>query len=262
MNNINNVQFLYNLSLEHKLAHAYLIETNDVELCYKNVEKLCKKLFCENEYSDNCKNCNICNLIDKKSLSNFIVIEPDGKSIKKKQIDDLKSTCALIPLFVKKNIYVIKYAEKMNDTAYNKMLKFIEEPEENIIGFYITSNKSNIPSTIISRLEIIKDYYEKEPEDLLSTELKKEADIFISKLESKDVDILWYNETILSNLLKERTDLINFIRYVFNYYYTQSNKCMNYKKITQIISKYINQLNSNVNGTLLMNSMILEIGEL
>ena len=44
----------------------------------------------------------------------------------------------------------------MNDTSFNKMLKFLEEPEDNILGFYITRNKDSVANTIVSRCELIK----------------------------------------------------------------------------------------------------------
>lgn len=254
---------LYKLHLEHKLAHAYLIETNNIENCYENIVKLCKKLFCENEYCDNCNKCSICSLIDKKNLPNFIVVEPNGKSIKKAQIDALKKQCSTIPLFVNKNIYVIKEAEKMNDTVYNKMLKFLEEPEENIIGFYLTESKDNIPSTILSRLEIIKDLYEINYNELLNPELKEAADKYISMLENSDKNLVWYNINVLTDLLKERTDYNNFFKYILEKYKT--NKCMkndNYIKKIKLISKYLEELNYNVNGKLLLDSFAIEMSDI
>lgn len=262
MNTSESLNKLYDIYLEHRLAHAYLIETNDVEKCYQNVEILAKKLFCEKEYSEGCKNCNICNLIDKKNLKNYIVIEPDGKSIKKGQIDELKNICSTIPLFVNKNIYVIKYAERMNDTTYNKMLKFLEEPEENIFGFYITANKDNISSTILSRLEIIKDYYEIEAKSLLSDEELNIAMTFINKVENKDEDILWYNETVLTKAFKDKTTVENLFKYILEYYLNKANKDLFWQKRIALITKYMDRLNYNANSTLTLNSFVIEMGDL
>ena len=92
-------------------------------------------------------------------MPNIITIEPDGKSIKKDAVENLKKVFSLKPTYMPFNIYIIKYPEKMNASAYNKMLKFLEEPEEGIIGFYISKNKDNVASTIISRCELVKSYY-------------------------------------------------------------------------------------------------------
>ena len=40
------------------------------------------------------------------------------------------------------------------------MLKFLEEPEQNILGFFITNNANNVISTIRSRCEVIKVLYD------------------------------------------------------------------------------------------------------
>ena len=59
-------------------------------------------------------------------------------------------------------VYVIKEADKMNLNAANSLLKFIEEPEENIYGILITTNKKSLLSTILSRCQIIELKVEKE----------------------------------------------------------------------------------------------------
>ena len=249
---------LYNLYREQKFAHAYLIETNDVEKCYINVVNLSKKLFCPDTFEERCTKCNICNLIDKKTLPNLITIEPDGKSIKKGQIDELKKACSSMPLFVDKTIYIIKYAEKMNDTAYNKMLKFLEEPEENIIGFYITNSKDNMPSTIISRLEVIKDYYDIKSSSLLTIEQQNCIEKYIELLNKNDKNLIWYNETEILPLFKEKIDIINGFKYIFEYYHQEKN---NYEKL-KILTKYLEELNYNVNTKLLLDSFVLEMSDI
>ena len=46
---------------EGKLAHAFLLETNDSNKCYKDVIELLKNLNCPFEFSDDCdKECNEC----------------------------------------------------------------------------------------------------------------------------------------------------------------------------------------------------------
>ena len=41
-----------------------------------------------------------------------------------------------------------KNAEKLNGSSANAMLKFVEEPTEGILGFFITNNKDVIIPTI------------------------------------------------------------------------------------------------------------------
>ena len=52
-------------------------------------------------------------------------------------------------------IYIIKEAEKLNDASGNTILKFLEEPEEDIVAFLLTTNRYKIIETILSRCQII-----------------------------------------------------------------------------------------------------------
>ena len=59
---------------------------------------------------------------------------------------------------------VINDVELLNTSAANSILKFLEEPEENIIAILITSNRNLVINTIVSRCQVIR-YYVKESFD-------------------------------------------------------------------------------------------------
>ena len=73
----------------------------------------------------------------------------------KGQIEEMMTKFSTKPIYSKYNNYVIINAEKMNESSGNSLLKFLEEPEDNIIGFLIVNNKENVLPTIKSRCEII-----------------------------------------------------------------------------------------------------------
>ena len=85
-----NLLNIYKQYREKKLAHAYLIETNNPSKLLEDIKTLIKAINCPEEYQEKCLNCNLCNLINKNNLPSLITIEPDGTSIKKGQIEDLK----------------------------------------------------------------------------------------------------------------------------------------------------------------------------
>ena len=58
-------------------------------------------------------------------------------------------------LYDNKKIYVIKEAEKLNASSANTILKFLEEPEKDIIAFLITTNRYKVIDTILSRCQIL-----------------------------------------------------------------------------------------------------------
>ena len=58
------------------------------------------------------------------------------------------------------SIYIIKHCEKLNKDSANTMLKFLEEPEGSVIGFFITSHEDNVLPTIQSRCQHISVVFE------------------------------------------------------------------------------------------------------
>lgn len=245
---------LESLYHDHKLAHAYLIETNNVSNCYDELIELIKRIMCSSDYKDNCDKCNICHLIDENNLPSLITIEPEENTIKKDQIEMVKNAFANKPIYTKENIYIIKDAECMNATAYNRLLKFLEEPEENIIAFFITSAKDKMASTIVSRCEVIKVLYDeknKSNENVLTL-----ANDFIKNINIGYKEALWYNNDVLLKELPNRSDITEFLNVLFSIYSEKKD----FDKMN-IIAKYLEQMDYNVNIALLMDSLIVEMGQ-
>jgi len=141
------------------LSHAYLIEVNNYEDDYKLVLSFVKMILCtknlKNIQSLNCGDCNVCKLVDDGSYPDLIVIEPDGNFIKKEQIIQLENEFSNYSLLSNKRIYIIKEAEKMNGYSANSMLKFLEEPCDDVIAILLTTNRYKIIDTIISRCQLL-----------------------------------------------------------------------------------------------------------
>lgn len=138
---------------EEKNSHAFLFVTNNIERCYQDCIDIIKIINCPNGSPERCE-CNICNTIDKNTNPDVISIFPDGKEIKKDQILDVIRKFSMKPSINKYSSYVVVNADKMNDATANKMLKFLEEPEGKIVGFYITDKIQSILPTIKSRCEV------------------------------------------------------------------------------------------------------------
>lgn len=151
------ITILKNAINQNQFSHAYLLETNG----YIKVEEIAisfsKYLLCPNNYSnhDKCGSCNQCQLIDQKIFSEIKIIEPDGLWIKKEQLDILQKELMQTAIQSKYRVYIIKNAEKMNTSAANSILKFLEEPVPNLIAILITDNRYQLLDTIISRCQII-----------------------------------------------------------------------------------------------------------
>ena len=105
---------------------------------------------------------NISELIDSNNLPSLIVIEPDGQNIRKEQIKDLISRFSTKPVFTDYNFYIVKDSDRFNSSSANALLKFLEEPEDGIVGFFVTNNRENVISTIRSRCQVFNCNYNEE----------------------------------------------------------------------------------------------------
>lgn len=94
--------------------------------------------------------------INKRIASNLMVIEPDGLTLKKEQIIQLQAEFSKTALVKGPRVYILNHVEKMNQSAANSLLKFMEEPASSgVYGFLLTDNIEDVIQTIISRSQVI-----------------------------------------------------------------------------------------------------------
>lgn len=136
---------------EKNNSHAFLLSTNNIEKCLKDVLDIVKIINCENLGNDDC---NVCKTIESNTNPDVILVKESGKEIKKDQILNIINCFSTKPSISKYSTYIICNADKMNDFSANKMLKFLEEPDGEIVGFFITDKLNAIIPTIRSRCEI------------------------------------------------------------------------------------------------------------
>ena len=94
-------------------------------------------------------------MIDSDNYPDLYIIEGDDSTIKKEQIIKLEDEFKNTSLLQNKRIYIIKESEKMNDSSSNTLLKFLEEPNDNIVAILLTKDRYKLLPTIISRCQII-----------------------------------------------------------------------------------------------------------
>ena len=151
----NYIDYINKIIKNNKVSHAYLIELNDYDDDMKYIYDFIKMILCNIEYSDLEKENNIIKLIDDNNYPDIKIIEPEGSTIKKSQMIDLQKDYSNKSLLDGKRIYVVKEADKLNPASANTILKFLEEPEEDIIAILLTTNRYKILETILSRCQIL-----------------------------------------------------------------------------------------------------------
>lgn len=261
---------------ENRFSHAFLLETNHQEQCLKNLLEFLAYI---NRTGDEEEDNKLVSLIEGESLPSLIVIRPDGQNIKKDQILELKHFFQTKPTFSKYNMYVLLNAETLNSSSANTMLKFLEEPEENILGFFITNNKENIIDTIKSRCQIVLDYYEGTSLFSVPKVWQSIAINYIKEFECVHEETLLYNKNVILPLLQEKKDCFYFFQCIFQIYEALfqskiSNKSLQeeYLSLEFLLKKdenyffqqmkylvcLMNDMNYNLNIQMLLDRFVLE----
>jgi len=252
---------------ENKLAHAFLLESNDTEKCYLDVlefiKSICREKVVEGIDTDV--------LIDNNSLPSLIVIEPDGQNIKKEQILDMMEKFSTKPVYTENNFYIVKNSERFNGSSANTLLKFLEEPEDNIIGIFITNNKETVINTIRSRCQLFSVYYDLDIDSKLDDEVLTDVKLYLNSIYKNNEDIL-YNRTHMSGLYKERNDWEIFFRTMLYYLkdcivsnrkdkieMVKSISQNNLVKIIVYIEEIIKYIKSNCNIDLVLDKFVIEM---
>ncbi len=136
-------------------SHAYLFETNGYVNSKKLIIDFIKEILCSND-ERNCEHCYQCEQIENGTFSELKIITPDGLWIKKEQLGELQEEFSTTSIESKYRVYIIQQADKLNASAANSILKFLEEPEDNIIAILVTDNIYQVLNTIISRCQVIR----------------------------------------------------------------------------------------------------------
>lgn len=257
-------QLIINTFHENNNSHAFLLVTNNIERCYQDVIDIIKIINCNNGGNDDC---NICNTIDKNTNPDVIIVSPDGKEIKVDAVANIIDSFSTKPLINKYSTYVVREADKLNVSSANKLLKFLEEPETNIIGFFITEKLQGILPTIRSRCEIYNYRFGSESLlDLLEISESEYAEVFdmtfdlVMKLNDYPTYLLMLESKNYADLERYQIDLIlNLLKkmYTIKYESILSDKYSNVDYVKNILESIDSKdLKTIVNRIRLLDNII------
>jgi DNA polymerase-3 subunit gamma/tau len=114
---------------------------------------LAKALCCEKGPTANpCGECAICKSI--ASGQSVDVLEIDGAS--NTGVDDvrtLREGVRYLPAEARKKVYIIDEVHMLSTSAFNALLKTLEEPPPHVVFIFATTESHKIPATILSRCQ-------------------------------------------------------------------------------------------------------------
>ena len=139
-----------------RLAHAYLFEGEKGTGKHEMGIWLAQHLFCTDMKDElPCGACNNCQRIQNHEHPDVLMIEPEGQTIKVEQIRRLQTEFSRSGYESRKKVFLVKEAEKMNSSAANSLLKFLEEPPGEFLAILETDSVGRILPTIQSRCQIL-----------------------------------------------------------------------------------------------------------
>lgn len=146
------VKILKNAIVNNKISHAYIFsgprgtgKTSIAKIFSKAVNCLNS---IDGDLCNTCKNClqNIDEEID--------IIEIDAASNNGvDEIREIRNNVKLMPVHLKYKVYIIDEVHMLSTSAFNALLKTLEEPPKHVIFILATTEFNKIPATVISRCQ-------------------------------------------------------------------------------------------------------------
>jgi len=136
-----------------RLSHAYLFTGTRGTGKTSCAKILAKAVNCENPQNGNpCNECASCRSIDSGACLDVLEIDAASNN----GVDNvraLRDDAIYTPAQVKKRVYIIDEVHMLSLSAFNALLKIIEEPPEHLIFILATTELHKVPATILSRCQ-------------------------------------------------------------------------------------------------------------
>ena len=157
-----------------KVGHAYLFTGSR-----GTGKTTCAKIFskavnCEcNNGGNPCLECSICKSVANGSAIDVVEIDAASHT-GVDNIRDIIEESAFLPAMCKYRVYIIDEAHMLSTSAFNALLKIMEEPPAHIIFILATTEVHQVPVTIISRCQRFD--FARIPDELIVSQLMKVAE--------------------------------------------------------------------------------------
>ena len=135
------------------LSHAYLFTGSRGTGKTSCAKILAKAVNCENPQDGNpCNCCASCKAIDSGSCMDVLEIDAASNN-GVDNVRDLRDDAIYTPSQMKMRVYIIDEVHMLSISAFNALLKIIEEPPEHLLFILATTELHKVPATILSRCQ-------------------------------------------------------------------------------------------------------------
>ena len=135
------------------MSHAYLFTGSRGTGKTSCAKILSKAVNCLNPQDGNpCNCCSACKAIDAGTCMDVLEIDAASNN-GVDNVRDLRDDAIYAPSQVKKRVYIIDEVHMLSISAFNALLKIIEEPPEHLLFILATTELHKVPATILSRCQ-------------------------------------------------------------------------------------------------------------
>ena len=136
-----------------RMSHAYLFTGSRGTGKTSCAKILAKAVNCLNPENGNpCNCCAACRSIDDGSCMDVLEIDAASNN-GVDNVRDLRDDAIYTPSQVKMRVYIIDEVHMLSISAFNALLKIIEEPPEHLLFILATTELHKVPATILSRCQ-------------------------------------------------------------------------------------------------------------
>ena len=176
------VQILSNAITNDRLAHAYVLTGVRGVGKTTTARLIAMSINCQNRENNSCEPCGECDSCKSTGVdSNLDVIEMDAAS--NTGVDDVREIIDNVkykPVVGKYKIFIIDEVHMLSKSAFNALLKTLEEPPLHVKFIFATTEVKKIPITVLSRCQRF---------DLLRIENKNLTDHLLNIVKKEKIDI-------------------------------------------------------------------------
>ncbi len=150
------IQILKNALNKNKLSHAYLFYGPRGTGKTSIAKILSRTINCENQENGIlCEKCSSC--LASINAGCVDIIEIDAASNNGvEEIRELKNNVSFVPSELKYKVYIVDEVHMLSSSAFNALLKTLEEPPAHVIFILATTEFQKVPLTIISRCQTLE----------------------------------------------------------------------------------------------------------
>ncbi len=136
-----------------RMSHAYLFTGSRGTGKTSCAKILAKAVNCLHPDNGNpCNVCEACRAIDSGSCMDVLEIDAASNN-GVDNVRDLRDDAIYTPSQVKMRVYIIDEVHMLSISAFNALLKIIEEPPEHLLFILATTELHKVPATILSRCQ-------------------------------------------------------------------------------------------------------------